>query len=272
MSIRKTFDKLYKALNPAQKEAVDNIEGPAMVVAGPGTGKTQVLTLRIANILKRTDANPDSILALTFTESVAHNLRTRLVEIMGTVGYRIAIFTFHGFCNDVIRRFAPHFPGIVGYAHANLIDQILILEEIIARSRLTKLKPFGNPYFYVRDVVSTIGKLKRENIDPNKLEKLIRKEPKERRERNKEFLYLYREYEKLLRARGYYDYDDMVMEVIRVLGADKELLSSLQEQYQYVLADEHQDANAGQNELLKLLMSFHQSPNIFVVGDEKQAI
>ncbi|HEY4493062.1 MAG TPA: ATP-dependent DNA helicase [Candidatus Paceibacterota bacterium] len=267
-----TFQREYKKLNPAQRAAVEAIEGPVMVVAGPGTGKTQVLTLRIANILRETDTSPDSILALTFTESAAHNLRERLVSIVGAGAYRVGIFTFHSFCNDVIRRYAPHFPSIVGYSHANIIDQILILEEIIGRSRLNKLKPFGNTYFYVREIVGAIGKLKRENIDADKLEKLIKREPEERRERNQEFLFLYREYEKVLRQKGYYDYDDMIMEVIRVLKTDKELLLSLQEEYQYVLADEHQDANAGQNELLKLLMSFHKSPNIFVVGDEKQAI
>ena len=272
MSSSTKFDQLYNKLNLAQREAVDAIEGPVMVIAGPGTGKTSVLTLRIANILKQTDTSPDSILALTFTESAAHNLRSRLVSIVGATGYRVNIFTFHSFCNDVIRRYAPHFPGIVGYAHGNIIDQILILEDIIKHSRLTKLKPFGNPFIYVRDIISVIGKLKRENIDANKLEKLIKLEPKERHERNLEFLQIYRGYQRELRKKGYYDYDDMIMEVISTLKSDKELLRSLQEEYQYVLADEHQDANAAQNELLELLMSFHKSPNIFVVGDEKQAI
>jgi len=269
---RVKFKDEYKELNTAQKLAVDSIEGPVMVVAGPGTGKTQVLTLRIANILRMTDVGPDAILALTFTESAAHNLRERLVGIVGPVGYRVGIFTFHSFCNDVIKRYSPHFPSVVGYKHANLIDQIIILKEIIKYSKLTKLKPFGDHYFYVREIVSAIGKLKRENIDAGKLEKLIRREPEERGERNKEFLYLYREYQKALRQQGFYDYDDMIMEVIRMLKADKELLRTLQEEYQYVLADEHQDANNGQNELLELLMSYHKNPNIFVVGDAMQAI
>ena len=269
---RVKFKDEYKELNTAQKLAVDSIEGPVMVVAGPGTGKTQVLTLRIANILRMTDVGPDAILALTFTESAAHNLRERLVGIVGPVGYRVGIFTFHSFCNDVIKRYSPHFPSVVGYKHANLIDQIIILKEIIKYSKLTKLKPFGDHYFYVREIVSAIGKLKRENIDADKLEKLIKREPSEREERNREFLYLYREYQKVLRQRGFYDYDDMIMEVIRMLKADKELLRTLQEEYQYVLADEHQDANNGQNELLELLMSYHKNPNIFVVGDAMQAI
>jgi DNA helicase II / ATP-dependent DNA helicase PcrA len=266
------FEQEYKKLNPAQKEAVDTIEGPVMVVAGPGTGKTAVLTLRIANILRKTDTSPDSILALTFTEAAAHNMRERLTRVIGPSAYRVGIFTFHGFCNDIIRRYAAHFPQIIGSSGANIIDQIKIVEELISRGNYDKLKPFARPYYYARAIISTIGKLKRENIDPARLRELIKTEPSERATRNGEFARIYEEYQKSLRAKGFYDYDDMVMEVTRTLARDKELLRSLQEEYQYVLADEHQDANAAQNELLRLLMSYHQNPNIFVVGDEMQAI
>ena len=94
-----SFESLYRKLNTAQKAAVDTIEGPVMVIAGPGTGKTQILTLRIANILKQTDTPADAILALTFTEAGVFAMRKRLVEIIGSDGYRVGIFTFHGFCN-----------------------------------------------------------------------------------------------------------------------------------------------------------------------------
>src|SRR5438105_4524212 len=107
------FDQYYKKLNPAQKQAVDTIEGPVMVVAGPGTGKTQILTLRIANILIQTQVNPENILALTFTESGVLAMRKRLVEIIGTPGYRAQIHTFHSFCNDVIRHNPEDFEGLI---------------------------------------------------------------------------------------------------------------------------------------------------------------
>ncbi|MBT4895021.1 UvrD-helicase domain-containing protein, partial [bacterium] len=94
MSSTPKFQGLYNKLNTQQKQAVDAIEGPVMVIAGPGTGKTQILTLRIANILQKTDATPDSILALTFTESGVFSMRKRLVEIIGSAGYRVGIFTF----------------------------------------------------------------------------------------------------------------------------------------------------------------------------------
>ena len=91
------FKKAYKKLNKGQREAVDTIEGPVMVIAGPGTGKTTVLTLRIANILRITDTPPDGILALTFTESAVVSMRKKLVSLIGPKAYKVGIFTFHGF-------------------------------------------------------------------------------------------------------------------------------------------------------------------------------
>src|SRR5258706_3108533 len=91
------FLKRYQGLNKAQKDAVDSIEGPVMVIAGPGTGKTTILTLRIANILKKTDTPANGILALTFTESGVHSMRRKLVDLIGADPYRVHIYTFHGF-------------------------------------------------------------------------------------------------------------------------------------------------------------------------------
>ena len=93
--MKKTFEERYKELNVEQKRAVDAIDGPVMVIAGPGTGKTTILTLRIANILKKTDTPPDAILALTFTESGVRSMRKKLAEIIGPVAYRVKVHTFH---------------------------------------------------------------------------------------------------------------------------------------------------------------------------------
>ena len=97
------YQQAYGRLNPAQRQAVDQIDGPVMVIAGPGTGKTQVLATRIATILTRTDTNPRSILALTFTESAAKNMRQRLVSLIGSTAYYVQIETFHSFCSRVIQ-------------------------------------------------------------------------------------------------------------------------------------------------------------------------
>ena len=104
------FEERYKKLNAEQKMAVDEIDGPVMVVAGPGTGKTTVLTLRIANILLKTDTPPSGILALTFTDSGVHSMRQKLLETIGAEAYKVNIHTFHGFCNDIIKNYPEEFP------------------------------------------------------------------------------------------------------------------------------------------------------------------
>lgn len=294
-----SFNKLYKMLNPAQKQAVDAIEGPVMVIAGPGTGKTQILTLRIANILQKTDTDPSSILALTFTESGVFSMRKRLVEMIGSRGYRVNIYTFHGFCNEIIKEHPDAFPRIIGANNINDVDKIGMLKKIILSLELKTLKPFGDNFYYIHPLRTQISELKRENIPPKRLKEIIAKQKKKydaiddltytsgahkgkikgkyrdlkkQIQKNEELLLIYEKYEKELLARRYYDYDDMIVETIKALESNQDLLLELQEEYQYVLADEHQDANNAQNRLLELITSFHDNPNLFIVGDEKQAI
>ena len=109
-----SFKKLYDELNTEQKKAVDAIEGPVMVIAGPGTGKTQILTLRIANILQKTDIDAEAILAVTFTEAGVIAMRKRLAEIIGSQAYEVTITTFHGFALSVIQEYPEAFPRIIG--------------------------------------------------------------------------------------------------------------------------------------------------------------
>ncbi|MEK7463501.1 MAG: ATP-dependent DNA helicase [Patescibacteria group bacterium] len=293
------FETLYKRLNVAQKRAVDTIEGPVMVIAGPGTGKTSILTLRIANILKKTDTAPENILALTFTESGAYAIRKKLVSIIGTAGYKVNINTFHGFCNEVIKQYPERFPRIIGSMAITDIDQIAIMEKIIESTDLELLKPYGDAFFYAKPALGEIRNLKREAIGVDDFAKIIKKQEKEfedapdmvhtkgahkgkmkgefikqkeRIEKNKELLKLYDAYEKALVKEKFYDFEDMIVEVIKTLKKDEDLLLMLQESYQYIMADEHQDANNAQNAVLELLSNFHKNPNLFIVGDEKQAI
>jgi len=293
------FEKAFKMLNKEQKKAVETIEGPVMVIAGPGTGKTQILTLRIANILRKTDTAPDSILALTFTESAAHTMRRRLSEIIGSPAYKVNIYTFHGFCNSVIQTYPEEFPRIIGATNITDVDQVRIMEEVLDSLDLEKLKPYGDPYYYLRPALSQIQELKRDDIDPQVFKKLIKhqeqdfkniedlyydkgvykgkmkgeyKDLEKNIEKNKDLLKIYEAYEKALEKERLYDYDDMLMEVIQALKKNHDLLLRLQERFQYILADEHQDANQAQNHILELLASFYDSPNLFIVGDEKQAI
>lgn len=297
--MNKEFETQYKRLNKAQRLAVDTIDGPVMVVAGPGTGKTSILTLRIANILEKTDTSPKNILALTFTESGAYAVRKKLVSIIGVAGYKVNIHTFHGFCNDIIKQYPERFPRIIGSTAITDIDQISLMEKIIEDNDFEMLKPYGDIFFYVKPTLSEIKNLKREDIDVLKFEKMINIQEKEFEDipekvhikgahkgkmkgefiklreqiaKNKELLILYEKYENALEKGKLYDFEDMIVEVIRTLKKDSDLLLILQESFQYVLADEHQDANNAQNAILELLSNFHDNPNIFIVGDEKQAI
>lgn len=293
------FNQLYKQLNREQKEAVDWIEGPVMVVAGPGTGKTQILALRIANILRKTDTHPANILAITFTDSGAISMRRRLAEIIGSPAYSVVINTFHGFCNDVIKNYPEEFPHIIGSQSITEIDQIKLLEDIIISTNLDKLKPFGDPLHYLKPILSGVNTLKREGVDSDAFQIITEKEldnfnsqpdlyhekgahkgkmkgPHQnylkRIEKNRELSLVYKKYQKELTKAKFYDYSDMIMEAMKALLKNKNLLMMLQEQHQYILVDEHQDTNNAQNKVLELLCNFHKNPNIFVVGDEKQAI
>src|SRR3989338_6984635 len=167
--ITNEFRKAYKSLNPAQKLAVDEIEGPVMVIAGPGTGKTQILTLRIANILLKTQVNPENILALTFSESASFEMRSRLSEIIGTSAFRVEISTFHSFANSIIQNYPEEFGNLISSQSISEDEQIEYLEKIIESTDLKILRPWGDTFFYVKDILAAIGDLKKEGISPEKL-------------------------------------------------------------------------------------------------------
>ncbi len=295
---KELFMEAYERLNPAQKEAVDAIEGPVMVIAGPGTGKTQILTLRIANILHKTDTKPENILALTFTEAGARAMRDRLVGYIGQAAYRVNIHTFHEFAGTLIRMYPDAYERAVGGRPATDLEKVSIIEEIIETGKVRSLRPHGNPSFYVKPIMQALALMKREYITPDGLVKIIEKQEiqlgatpkihekgahkgKVRSEfqklekeitKNRELLFVYRMYDEALTARNLYDFEDMIFETVEAFKKNEDMLRDLQERFQYILADEHQDVNGSQNKILELLASFHERPNLFVVGDEKQAI
>ncbi len=295
---REAFDEAYAKLNVEQKKAVDTIEGPVMVIAGPGTGKTQILTLRIANILLRTDTKPENILALTFTDAGATAMRERLLRYIGTLAYRVPIYTFHAFAQHLISEYPDAYTKIIGGRPVSDLEKIVLIQTILDSSSLKHLRPLGDPSYYVKPILNIISKMKQEYIVPDILALRISKQEdallgiekmhqkgahtgkvrgeyqKEEKsiEKNKELLLVYRQYEALLKDKQLFDFDDMIVETVRALKGNEDMLRDLQEQYQYLLADEHQDVNGSQNKIIELLASYHQQPNIFVVGDEKQAI
>ncbi|MFA6095325.1 MAG: ATP-dependent DNA helicase [Candidatus Paceibacterota bacterium] len=293
------FDRAYAGLNAEQKRAVDAIEGPVMVIAGPGTGKTTMLTLRIANILRVTDTPPDAILALTFTESGVRSMRRKLAEIVGPAAYRVRIHTFHGFANDVIKTYPDRFPRIIGSEHLEDMDALRLGEEIIEGGGFELIRPKNDPTYYVEKALGAVQELKRDAVTSAAFETFLKKREKEissaddlyhqkgqyagkmkgaykdeleKVARARELARFYGEYEARLEESRLYDYEDMIMEVVRALEDDEAFSLRIQEAFIYILADEHQDANKSQNRLLEALSAFHENPNLFIVGDEKQAI
>lgn len=295
---KKAYEQAFARLNPSQKEAIETIDGPVMVIAGPGTGKTEILALRIANILLRTDARAENILALTFTDAGAYNMRERLARYIGADAYHVAIHTFHSFAGEQISRYPDSYPAIIGGRAVNDLERIKIIEDIIKDGDFDLLRPHGDPLFYVREIPRALSELKKENISPDDFasrisieENSLRATPQfhekgahkgkvrgeyldleKRINKHRELLLVYRLYQSALREKRLYDFEDMIVETVHALTNNEDMLRDLQETYQYILADEHQDANQSQNRILELLSEFHERPNLFVVGDEKQAI
>ena len=300
MATTEAFEEAYQKLNKKQKEAVDTIYGPVMVVAGPGTGKTQMLALRIGNILqKSTGTKPDEILALTFTESAVAALRTRLASFIGSAAYRVRIHTFHGFAQSILQLRPDLFPRIAEGASLGEVRGIALMERLLDAGSYAKIRSPKNPHRSARDLLNFMSKLKQEHYTPEyylteltKELELVLADPdrihesgrwageekgeyrvrRERLEKHIEVAYLFAAYQAALEKEALYDYEDLINEAIRGLEEDEGFRAQVGERSQFVLADEHQDANPAQNRLLELVSDFDGSPNLFIVGDEKQAI
>jgi len=276
MKDAKSFDLLYKSLNDGQRRAVDSIEGPVMLIAGPGTGKTQTLTMRIANILLKTDAVPDSILALTFTESGVRAMRERLISIIGNTSYYINIHTFHSFASEIIQSNPDEFIIATEIEPLSDLERIHIFKEIFDELDLEILKPFNSKYYYLRTAISKIQNLKREGIDTKEYKKIISESEEMLQkdiDKNVELSKIYELYQSKLKSYGRYDFEDMINFVIEKFKTSPALLQKYQERFQYFLVDEFQDTNFSQAELLYQLSSYWDpNPNLFVVGDDDQSI
>ncbi len=305
----KVFQEQYQRLNPEQKKAVDTLEGPVFVMAGPGTGKTQILTLRIANILKEISGiEPENILALTFTNAAAYNMRERLATIVGSeLAHRVTLTTFHSFAEDIIKKYSEYFPSFFNARIISPVEQVELLDEILANmDDLVYFSKFKRRDGTVKGIISAIGAIKNEGLNPDAYVDVIQKKFEEKKdepkmfyqrkfrefqkgdrkpgemkkleqwkEKSLELVEIYRRYQEALQKRKLYDFSDLILSLVFTLENNKEFQSEIQEQYHYILVDEHQDTNEAQNRILYALIDnpvWEQKPNIFVVGDSKQAI
>ncbi|MCX5692348.1 MAG: ATP-dependent DNA helicase [Candidatus Omnitrophica bacterium] len=281
------FEKFYKELNIEQKKAVDTIEGPVLVLAGPGTGKTQILSVRAANIIRRKKALPENILILTYTNAAARTMKERLAKIVGFKGYDVNVSTFHSFGNSILLDSEEAANYIQERIQITDIEQVRAIEYILDHTRdISEIRPFTVPYKHAREILKRISDLKREGVSPEEfLEYVKTLKPdgacieEKHIPRIKALAIIYDQYEKLKASgnkevfdeRGRYDYDDMIMMAIRAIDNEPLLKKKYQEQYQFFMVDEFQDANGAQ---LKLLFSILKpgSPNVCCVGDDDQSI
>lgn len=288
-----TFEESYSRLNDEQRLAVDTIEGPVMVVAGPGTGKTQVLGMRVANILKKTQMRPSNILCLTFSNSGAIAMRERLRSLIGADAYGVTVSTIHGFCQSIIDRHPAVFEDFNARAQLSDMEKYqklnAIIDSVMQGSSLLNPK---DPYGRDGDILTRISQVKREGKTLDDLRAAAREYAKEMAGKSKdgtkaharnmlsakkfeEFIEIFRLYQDMLQREGKYDYDDMVLFALKALREEEWILESLQERYQYVLVDEAQDTNGAQWDVFETLTTYANlpnEPNLFVVGDDDQAI
>ncbi len=302
--LNEQFSLGLQKLNQSQRAAVEEIEGPVLVIAGPGTGKTEILSLRIGNILKNTDCNPANILCLTYTESGTIAMRKRLLKYIGPAAYNVHIFTFHAFCNQIIqenRNEFGFFRDLRPVTELELIDIFRELIDTIPDDHPLK-RLVGNRYFDLKRFQWLFDNLKRENTSIEALEEaiekkldLLKEDPdyvlkraskngeigdlnyKGRKKKEKYYTTLQAAkfvstYNQLLKKAERYDYNDMILWVLNKFTTNESLLAYYQEKYQYILVDEYQDTNGAQNEILYKICDYWENPNVFAVGDDDQAI
>lgn len=303
------FIKEFEKLNEEQKKAVSTIEGPVLVNAGPGTGKTQILAVRIGKILLETDAAAHNILCLTYTEAATVAMRNRLVEIIGPAAHQVHIHTFHGFCNKVIQENLNIFGAYRQLEPITDLETVDIFRALIDSLPSDNiLKRFKDDRYYEKDRMQNLFDLmKKENISSEELIALVDRHLKEKRESDeyiakrastskgrrwkkgefrqdkyenyaikfdtlKAAAKEYQNYQDLMQEHERYDYNDMILWVLEEFKQNELLLSQYQERYQYFLVDEYQDTNGSQNAILSLLIDYWDQANVFVVGDDDQAI
>lgn len=300
------FNEALSRLNPQQLEAVNQMDGPVLVIAGPGTGKTQILAARIGKILLETDAHANEILCLTYTDAGAVAMRKRLFEFIGPEAYRVNIYTFHAFCNEVIQENLEYFGKLSLDALSDLESAMFFRELVDDFGNDHPLKRFtGEIYFDVPRLKDLFSTMKRENWDEADIAEAVneylkdlhlregffykranatkgikagdpnQKEIDKANEQMRKLLAAvgeYRNFDAKMKKESRYDYDDMILWVLKAFRENEELLRLYQERYQYVLVDEFQDTSGSQNDLLKFILNYWDTPNVFVVGDDDQSI
>lgn len=269
---------LLKGLNVDQKNAVLHGEGPLLIIAGAGTGKTKVITHRIAYLIASKKAKPEEILAVTFTEKAANEMEERVDQLIPYSYSFVNISTFNSFGERVLRDYALDLGYPLDFKLLDEVEQAIYLREKLFALPLHYYRPLSSPTRHIQELLEAIKRLKQEDITPEeyldyarKLEKEAQDEAKaETARKHQELAAVYVAYQALLRKEAKIDFEDQVALVVRLFRERPSVLKEFQDKYRYILVDEFQDTNFIQFELLKLLAGRHQ--NLTVVGDDDQSI
>lgn len=250
---------LLDTLNEQQKQAVMTTEGPLLILAGAGSGKTRVLTHRTAYLIDELGVNPYNIMAITFTNKAAGEMRERIDKMVGYGSESIWVSTFHSTCVRILRRYIDRLGYSTNFTIYDADDQKTLMKDICKRLNIdTKIHK-------ERMFLSAISSAKDELIDPIEFETRAAGDYAKRIQAQ-----VYREYQQVLRQNNALDFDDLIMKTVELFKLDGEVLNAYQERLRYIMVDEYQDTNTAQFELIRLLANKYK--NLCVVGDDDQSI
>ncbi|MBN9654852.1 DNA helicase PcrA [Halobacillus litoralis] len=252
------LNALIQGLNTEQREAVTHTEGPLLIMAGAGSGKTRVLTHRIAYLLSEKDVAPRNILAITFTNKAAREMKERVESLVGKDGEKIWMSTFHSMCVRILRRDIDRIGYDRNFSILDSSDQLSVIKQVLKEINLDPKK--WDP----RAMLGAISNSKNELMTAEDYEKQANNMHEE------QIAQIYKGYQKKLRKNQSLDFDDLIMQTLRLFDEVPEVLESYQRRFQYIHVDEYQDTNHAQYQLVKHLASRYQ--NLCVVGDSDQSI
>lgn len=256
---RRNDMSLLDALNEPQRQAVMATDGPLLILAGAGSGKTRVLTHRTAYLIEECGVNPYNIMAITFTNKAAGEMRERIDQMVGYGSESIWVCTFHSTCVRILRRYIDRLGFGTNFTIYDSDDQKTLMKDICKRLEIDT-KMYKEKMF-----LSAISSAKDELIDPIEFETRAAGDYVKRKQTQ-----VYREYQQALKQNNALDFDDLIMKTVELFKLDKEVLASYQDRFRYIMVDEYQDTNTAQFELIRLLALKYQ--NLCVVGDDDQSI
>ena len=259
MEIKMSIHDALDTLNPMQREAAVHTEGPLLILAGAGSGKTRVLTHRIAYLMEEKGVNPWNILAITFTNKAASEMRERVNKIAGMGAESVWVSTFHSACVRILRRHIEVLGFGSNFTIYDADDQKTVMKEIFRKFDInTKI-------YKERAVLAEISHAKDELITPEEMELNAGGDPDARK-----IAGMYKEYQSILRGNNALDFDDLIVKTVELFQHNPDILDYYQERFKYIMVDEYQDTNTAQFELIRLLALKYQ--NLCVVGDDDQSI